>query len=82
MLNQFVIVGKIVKEPKVKETKDEKQVANIVLAVKRSFKNEEGNYDTDFIPCTLWSGIAISTAKHCNKGSIIGIKGRLTTRNH
>ena len=48
MLNQAVLVGRIVKDPEVKDT-DKGKVANVTLAVPRSFKNMNGEYDTDFI---------------------------------
>ena len=49
MLNQAVLVGRIVKEPELKITESGKKVSNITLAVPRSFKNSNGEYDTDFI---------------------------------
>ena len=79
MLNQIVIVGRLVKDPIINETQDGKKLANITLAVQRSFKNIEGNYEVDFIDCVLWKGIAESTANYCTKGSVIGVKGRLMT---
>ena len=79
MLNQIVVVGRLVKDPVINETQDGKKLANITLAVQRSFKNIEGNYEVDFIDCVLWKGIAESTATYCTKGSVIGIKGRLMT---
>lgn len=81
MLNQIVVVGRLVKDPVINETQDGRKLSNITLAVQRSFKNIEGNYETDFIDCVLWKGIAESTANYCTKGSIIGIKGRLMTSN-
>ena len=47
MLNQAVLVGRIVQEPELKDTEKGK-VTNITLAVPRSFKNSNGEYDTDF----------------------------------
>ena len=44
------------------------------------FQNENGEYDTDFIDCTLWNGVAESTAEYCNKGDLIGVKGRLESK--
>ena len=79
MLNQVVIVGRLVEKPIVEENENEKKVCNITLAVPRSYKNAEGIYETDFIKCTLWNGIAENTAKYCEKGDIIRVKGRLET---
>lgn len=77
MLNQVVIVGRLVEKPIVEENENGKKVCDIILAVPRSFKNDEGIYDTDFIKCTLWNGIAENTVEYCNKGDVIGVKGRL-----
>jgi single-strand DNA-binding protein len=82
MLNQFVGVGRLVAEPSVNETEDGKQVSNITIAVPRSYKNENGEYDTDFVDVVLWNGIAENTAEYCHKGDIIGVKGRIQTSNY
>ena len=80
MLNQAVLVGRIVEDPELKDTEKGK-VTNITLAVPRSFKNSNGEYDTDFISCVSWKGVAESTVEYCKKGDLVGIKGRIQTRN-
>ncbi len=80
MLNQTILVGRLVKKPTITITEDEKKVSTITLAVSRSYKNADGIYETDFIDCVLWSGIAENTAEYCNKGDIIGVKGRIQTK--
>lgn len=79
MLNQVVLVGRLTKELEIKELEDNKKVCNITIAVPRSYKNFKGEYETDFINCTLWNSIAQNTAEYCHKGDIVGIKGRLQT---
>ena len=74
MLNQTVIVGRIVRDPELRETESGHKVSNITLAVPRSFKNSNGEYDTDFISCVLWQGIAENTAEYCHKGDLVGSK--------
>lgn len=81
MLNQTVIVGRIVKDPELRETDSGNKVTNITLAVPRSYKNLNGEYETDFITCVLWKGVAESTSEYCKKGDLVGIKGRIQTRN-
>ena len=82
MLNQIVLVGRLVKDPVLKETEQGKKRSFITLASPRSFKNAEGSYDTDFIDCILWDGIAKNTAEYCKKGDVIGVKGRLQSRKY
>lgn len=74
MLNQTVIVGRIARDPELRETENGKKVTNVTLAVPRSFKNSNGEYETDFINCVLWKGIAESTVEYCHKGDLVGIK--------
>ena len=80
MLNQSILVGRIVKEPEIRKTENGTKVTNLTLAVQRSYKNVEGEYDTDFISCVLWKGIAETTAEYCKKGDLIGVRGRLQNR--
>ena len=77
MLNQIVLVGRLVRDPELKEIESGHKLTHITLAVPRSYKNLQGEYETDFIDCTLWSGIAENTKEYCKKGDIIGIKGRI-----
>ena len=80
MLNQIVLVGRLVKTPELMQTESGKKVSRITLAVPRSYKNSEGEYESDFINCTLWTGIAENTAEYCKKGDLLGVKGRIQTR--
>ena len=82
MLNQIVLVGRLVKTPELKQTETGKKVSHITLAVPRSYKNPTGEYESDFINCTLWTGIAENTAEYCKKGDLLGIKGRIQTRTY
>lgn len=77
MLNQVVMVGRLVEKPIVEENENGKKVSEITLAVPRSYKNADGIYDTDFIKCILWNTIAENTVEYCNKGDLISVKGRL-----
>ncbi|MCI7559405.1 MAG: single-stranded DNA-binding protein [Clostridium sp.] len=80
MLNQVVIAGRLTGDPVVEEVEGGKKVSSITVAVPRSYKNVDGTYDTDFIKCTLWGGIAENTAEYCKKGDIVGVKGRVQSR--
>ena len=77
MLNQTVLVGRLVKTPEVVTTEYGKNVSYITLAVPRSYKNENGEYDTDFIDCVLWNGVAENTSEYCKKGDLIRVQSRM-----
>ena len=57
MLNQTIIVGRLVKDPELDVTDTGKKMSRITLAVPRSYKNSNGLYDTDYIDCKLWTGM-------------------------
>ena len=80
MLNQSIIVGRLVNNPELRETENGTKVTSVLLAVPRSYKNVDGEYDTDFIKCVLWRGVAERTTEYCKKGDLIGVRGRLQTR--
>lgn len=73
MLNQIVIIGRLCQE-----IKDN----IIVISVPRSFKNENGEYDTDLITCRVSGNLAENAEKFCTKDSLIGIKGRIENNNN
>ena len=75
MLNQFVLVGRVVEKPTL-----ENDICYIKLAVSRSFKNEKGEYETDIIPIKLTERIK-NISEHCNKNDLIGAKGRIQRYN-
>jgi len=79
MLNQIVLVGRLVKEVEL-EKEGDKNIATMSLAIPRSYKNENGEYDTDFIDCILWNVIAENTSEYCKKGDVVGVKGRVQSR--
>lgn len=82
MINQVTLVGRLTKDPELKRTAEGKPVINVTLAVNRQFKNTRGEIDADFVQCTLWNKTAENTALYCQRGSLIGITGRIQTRSY
>ena len=80
MLNQIVLVGRLVKTPELRVTDTGKKTSTITLAVPRNYKNINGEYDTDFLDCTLWTNVAENTSEYCQVGDMLGVKGRVQTR--
>ena len=68
MLNQIVLVGRII---------ENEEKGYITIAVPRYFKNEEGEYDTDYIKCKVTGHVEENTKEWTKKRDIIGIRGRL-----
>ncbi|SDZ33939.1 single-strand DNA-binding protein [Evansella caseinilytica] len=82
MLNQVMLIGRVVKDPVVNTTKEGTAITRISLAVRRPFKNAQGNYDTDFITCTAWKKLAETSGDYCTKGSLVCISGRVYVRSY
>ena len=80
MLNQIILVGRLVDNPLLEETENGKNTATIMLAVSRAFKNDNGEYETDFIPCIICNNVADKVKEYYKKGDLLGIKGKIQTR--
>lgn len=80
MVNQIVLVGRLVKTPELKTTDTGKITTTITLAVPRNYKNLHGEYETDFLDCTLWTSVAENTTEYCKSGDMIGVRGRVQTK--
>lgn len=81
-MNAVVIVGRLVDNPEIITTESNKKLTSVVLAVHRNYKNSNGIYETDFVRCILWNGVAATTCEYCHAGDIIGVKGRIETRSY
>jgi len=82
MLNRVVLVGRLTKDPELRYTPNGTPVATFTLAVNRTFTNQSGEREADFINCVAWRRIAENTANFLKKGSLAGVDGRLATRNY
>ena len=67
-MNQVGLVGRITKDPELRYYNEKRPYAVFTLAINRSYKNNQGNVDADFIQCTAWGRLAETIAKHCGKG--------------
>lgn len=63
-------------------TPNNQAVATFRLAVNRPFKNQNGEREADFINCVIWRQQAENLANWAKKGALIGITGRIRTRNY
>ncbi len=82
MINQIILVGRLTGDPEIEEYENGKKRTIINIAVQRQFKNIDNKYDTDFFRCVLWNGMASNTKNYCQRGDIVGVKGRIQNRNY
>ena len=79
-MNNTMLVGRLIETPQINYDETDRKYSRITIAISRTFKNADGIYETDFIPCMLYGIVAENTCEYCRKGDIIGVKGRLETR--
>ena len=82
MLNNVSLVGRLTKDVELRYTQSNVAVATFTLAVNRTFKNENGDREADFINCVMWRQQAENLANWAKKGALIGITGRIQTRSY
>lgn len=82
MINNVVLVGRLTRDLELRYTTSNKAAVNFTLAVNRNFKNEKGELTADFIGCTAYGKQAENMARFLNKGSLIGVEGKISTRNY
>lgn len=82
MINTVVLVGRLTKKPELKFTTTGTKYTQFTVAVQRNFKNKDGEYEADFINCRLWRTAAENFAKFTDKGSLVGIEGRIQTSSY
>lgn len=78
MINRWVGVGRLTKDPSLSYTQTGVAVCRFTVACNRPFKNE-GEQQADFIQCVAWRKVAENTANFLRKGSLVGIDGRIST---
>lgn len=82
MINNVVLVGRLTKDADLRYTANGTGVATFTLAVNRNFTNQDGNRDADFINCVIWRKSAETLANYARKGTLLGVTGRIQTRNY
>ena len=82
MINNVSLTGRLTKDIDLRYTQSGVAVANFTLAVNRNYKDQDGNQQTDFIQCQIWRKAAENFANFTHKGSLVGIEGRIQTRNY
>lgn len=82
MINSICLVGRMTRDADLRYTPSNQAVATFTLAVNRNFKNQAGEREADFINCVIWRQQAENLANWAKKGALIGITGRIQTRNY
>ena len=82
MLNRIVIIGRLTRDPEMRQTPSGTAVCTFTLAVDRSFKSANGERETDFIPVVAWRQLGENCAQYLAKGKLAAVDGRLQIRTY
>ena len=81
-MNKVIIIGRNTKDIELKQTTAGTSVVEFSVAVKRTFKNANGENESDFFNCIAFSKLAETISKYVKKGDQLCVEGRLQTRNY
>jgi single-strand DNA-binding protein len=81
-MNTVNLIGRLTKDCELRYTPNGKAVAQFTLAVNRTFKNQNGDYEADFFRVVVWNKAAENAAEYLGKGSQCGVTGRLQSRSY
>ena len=82
-INSVTLVGRITKDIELRKTSSNTSVCNFTVAVDRRFQSQQANSQSaDFINCIAWRQSADFLASYAQKGTIVGVEGRIQTRSY
>lgn len=81
-MNKVILIGRNTKAIELKQTTSGVSVTQFSIAVKRNFKNANGEYESDFFNCIAYRNTAELVSKYVGRGDLIAVDGKLQTRNY
>ncbi len=81
-MNKLFLMGRLTRDPEIRYTNDNKPVARYSIAVDRRYKDQNGNYPTDFFNLTSFGNTATFVEKYLRKGTKIVVEGELRNNNY
>ncbi len=85
MINRVVLVGRLTRDVEVRKTASGLSVATFTVACdRRVARGQDGNnqQSADFISCVAWRQAADFLGSYARKGALVGVEGRIQTRNY
>ena len=82
MINRVVLVGRITKDPELRKTQSGLSTVSFTVACNRRFTSQGQEPQADFINCVAWRQTADYMANYVKKGALLGVEGRIQTRNY
>ena len=81
-MNKAILIGRLTRDPELRYTSTGRAVCQFSIAVNRTYTNQQGQRETDFINIVVWDKQAENLAKYVTKGRLVAVDGRIQTRNY
>ena len=81
-MNRVDLVGRLTRDPELRHTSSGRAVCQINLAINRTFTNQNGEREADFINVVVWDKQAENVCKYVSKGRLVSVEGRLQSRSY
>ena len=81
-MNKAILIGRLTRDPEMRTTASGTTTTSFTVAVTRTYTNQNGEREADFINCVAWRKQAENIAKYCQKGSQVAVEGRIQTRSY
>ena len=78
-MNKTILIGRLTADPELRQTQNGIASCRFTVAVNRKYKNEQGEYEADFITCVAWRQTAEFVSRYFSKGKMIAVEGTLHT---
>lgn len=83
MLNKVFLMGRLVRDPELRQTPSGVSVCRFSVAVDRQYKNQQtGERECDFVECSAWRQTAEFVARYFSKGKLILVEGAMRNNNY
>lgn len=82
MINSLVLEGRLTADPEERRTQSGTLTVSGRIACKRSYKNKEGSYDTDFFNFVIFGDGGVSFRQTFRKGNKVVVLGKIETRSY
>ena len=81
-MNKVILIGRLTRDPELRTISNGTSTTSFSLAVNRTYTNQNGEREADFINCVAWRKQAENIAKYCVKGTQVAVEGRIQTRSY
>ena len=82
MLNRAILMGRLTRDPELRQTPNNVSVVTFTLAVERNYQADKNNKQADFINIVAWRHTAEFVSKYFTKGQLVAVEGSIQTRSY